>query len=57
MEDVDQGGSDDEPEEEAPPPKKRKATPAPTKPKVVRSRPLQKENRNGMLHTYYLFPV
>ncbi|KAJ7823590.1 hypothetical protein B0H14DRAFT_2826110, partial [Mycena olivaceomarginata] len=31
MEDVDQGG---------------KATPAPTKPKVVRSRPLQKENRN-----------
>ncbi|KAJ6519365.1 Mif2/CENP-C like-domain-containing protein [Mycena sanguinolenta] len=47
MEDIEQGASEDE-EEERPPPKKRiKATPAPTaKPKVIRTRPLQKENRD-----------
>ncbi|KAF8213564.1 Mif2/CENP-C like-domain-containing protein [Mycena galopus ATCC 62051] len=47
MQDVDQGGSDDEEVEDTPPKKRIKGTPAPTaKPKVIRSRPLQKENRD-----------
>ncbi|KAJ7275508.1 Mif2/CENP-C like-domain-containing protein, partial [Mycena haematopus] len=47
MQNIDQGGSEEEEEEERAPPKKRiKGTPAPTKPKVIRTRPLQKENRD-----------
>ncbi|KAJ7271421.1 Mif2/CENP-C like-domain-containing protein [Mycena haematopus] len=46
MQDIDQGGSEEEEEERAPPKKRIKGTPAPTKPRAVSTRQLQKENRD-----------